>query len=48
MILYRIEDHDKVAMIDASQGGWDRDRVVFEVIFDMVQCIICRFPVDPG
>ena len=35
-------------MIAASQGGWNGTRVGFEFIFDMVQCLMCRFPTDSG
>ena len=48
MILCRREYHDKVAMIAASQGGWDRNCIGFEFIFEMVECLICRFPADFG
>ena len=35
-------------MIDASQDGWDGTHVGFEFIFEMVECLICRFLVDFG
>ena len=47
-ILYGCDDHAYVAMIAASQGGWDGIRVGFEFIFEMLECLICRFPVDFG
>ena len=48
VILCRHGYHDKVAMIVASHGGWDRTSVGFEFIFEMVECLICRFPADFG
>ena len=44
VILHRREYHAEVAMISASQGGWDGTRVGFEFIFEMVECFICRLP----
>ena len=48
MILCRRAYHAKVAMIAAPQGGWDGTRVGFEFVFEMVWCLICRFPADFG
>ena len=48
VILHRREYHDEVAMIAAPQGGWDGTRVGFEFIFELVECLICRFPADFG
>ena len=48
VILCRREYHSKVAMISASQGGRDVTRIGFEFIFEMVECLIYRFPADFG
>ena len=42
------EYYVKVAIIAASQGGWDGTRVGFEFIFEMAECLICRFSADFG
>ena len=46
VILCRCEYHAEVALIAASQGGWDGTRVGFEFIFEVVECLICSFPAD--
>ena len=48
VILFRCEYHAEISMIASSQGGWDGTRVGFEFIFEMVECLICRFPADFG
>ena len=48
VILCRGEYHDKVAMIAASQVDWEVTRFGFELIFEMVYCLICRFTADFG
>ena len=48
VILCRREYYAEVAMIAVYQGSWDGTRVGFEFIFEMVECLICRFPVDFG
>ena len=48
VILCRREYHAEVAMISASEGSWDGTCVGFEFIFEIVECLICRFPVDFG
>ena len=48
MILCRREYHAEVAMISASQGGWDGTCFGFVFIFEMVKFFICRFPAGFG
>ena len=48
VMLCRRDYHAKVAVIAAYQDGWDKTRVECEFIFDMVECLVCRFPADFG
>ena len=48
VIFCRHEYHAKVAMIATYQGSWDRTHVGLKFIFEIVQCLICRFPTDSG
>ena len=48
VILCRREYNVELAIIDAFQGSWDRTSVGFELIFELVECLICRFPADFG